>query len=194
MDNQLLSLLQEMKVSQDKMEANQEQLKVSQDKMKEEMKDEVKSSLDVMKTVQDKMLVGLEEMKEDIKSEMVLHREETEERIQQVELQMLQVQQDMQQKIDALQHQFVGLKTRVSTVECSPTTSRMKLKAPTFDGKTPWSTYFKQFDAAAMVNGWTDEEKAITLIISLRGEALNILQTIPDSQQKDYKYLAIDKR
>ncbi|GLV43709.1 hypothetical protein CBL_21492 [Carabus blaptoides fortunei] len=120
---------------------------------------------------------------------MVLHREESEERIQQVELKMLQVQQDMQHKIDALQHQFVGLKTGVSTVECSPTTSRMKLKAPIFDGKTPSSTYFKQFDAAAMVNGWTDEEKTITLIISLRGEALNILQTIPDSQQKDYKYL-----
>ncbi|GLV33336.1 hypothetical protein CBL_08606 [Carabus blaptoides fortunei] len=97
MENQLLSLLQEMKVSQDKMEANQEQLKVSQDKMKEETKDEVKSSLDVMKTVQDKMLVGLEEMKEETKSEMVLHSEESEERIQQVELEMLQVQQDMQQ-------------------------------------------------------------------------------------------------
>ncbi|KAK4880781.1 hypothetical protein RN001_008927 [Aquatica leii] len=34
----------------------------------------------------------------------------------------------------------------------------------------PWSTYYKQFEAAATVNGWSNKQKATSLIVFLRGE------------------------
>ncbi|KAJ8944536.1 hypothetical protein NQ318_009699 [Aromia moschata] len=46
--------------------------------------------------------------------------------------------------------------------------------------------YRRQFEAAAKANGWTPQEMATSLVISLRGQALEILQSIPDEQQNDY--------
>ncbi|KAJ8936232.1 hypothetical protein NQ318_010647 [Aromia moschata] len=41
-------------------------------------------------------------------------------------------------------------------------------------------------EAAAKANGWTPQEMATPLVISLRGQALEILQSIPEEQQNDY--------
>ncbi|KAJ8962745.1 hypothetical protein NQ318_001143 [Aromia moschata] len=46
--------------------------------------------------------------------------------------------------------------------------------------------YRRQFEAAAKANGWTPQEMATSLVISLRGQALEILQSIPEEQQNDY--------
>ncbi|KAJ8952747.1 hypothetical protein NQ318_008061 [Aromia moschata] len=43
-----------------------------------------------------------------------------------------------------------------------------------------------QFEAAAKVNGWISQEMATSLVISLRGQALEILQSSPEEQQNDY--------
>jgi Zinc knuckle len=69
------------------------------------------------------------------------------------------------------------------------TSGSARMKPPTFDGETPWSTYLKQFEAAASVNQWGDREKAIALIIALRGDALNVLMAIAEPQQQDYQAL-----
>jgi hypothetical protein len=71
---------------------------------------------------------------------------------------------------------------------CEPS-SRVKVKPPCYDGQTPWSNYLKQFEAAAAANGWSTLDKATALIVGLRGEAINILQTISEEQQRDYGYL-----
>lgn len=60
------------------------------------------------------------------------------------------------------------------------------IKPPTFDGKTSWVTYVTQFEAAAKANRWTDPEKATALIVALRGDASDVLQTIPPQEQTDY--------
>ncbi|KAJ8954280.1 hypothetical protein NQ318_005862 [Aromia moschata] len=60
------------------------------------------------------------------------------------------------------------------------------LKPPTYDGQSSWSMYRRQFEAAAKANGWTPQEMATSLVISLRGQALEILQSIPEEQQIDY--------
>ncbi|KAJ8960146.1 hypothetical protein NQ318_003866 [Aromia moschata] len=60
------------------------------------------------------------------------------------------------------------------------------LKPPTYDGQSSWSMYRRQFEAAARANGWTSQEMATSLVISLRGQALEILQSIPEEQQNDY--------
>ncbi|KAJ8946263.1 hypothetical protein NQ318_004632 [Aromia moschata] len=60
------------------------------------------------------------------------------------------------------------------------------LKPPTYDGQSSWSMYRRQFEAAAKANGWTPQEMATSLVISPRGQALEILQSIPEEQQNDY--------
>ena len=60
---------------------------------------------------------------------------------------------------------------------------------PVFDGKSTWPNYLKQFEAAAKVNGWTLMEKTAALILSLRGEAIDILQTLKPEDQEDYGQL-----
>ncbi|KAJ8952818.1 hypothetical protein NQ318_008139 [Aromia moschata] len=60
------------------------------------------------------------------------------------------------------------------------------LKPPTYDGQSSWSMYCRQFEAAAKVNGWTSQEMATSLVIALRGQAPEILQSIPEEQQNDY--------
>ncbi|KAJ8971499.1 hypothetical protein NQ317_013138 [Molorchus minor] len=49
----------------------------------------------------------------------------------------------------------------------------------------------KQFDAAANVNNWSESEKATALIVSLRGDALEILQTLNEDQHKSYEELVL---
>ncbi|KAJ8940393.1 hypothetical protein NQ318_009824 [Aromia moschata] len=49
-----------------------------------------------------------------------------------------------------------------------------------------WSMYCRQFEADAKANGWTSQEMATSLVISLRGQALEILQSIPEEQRNDY--------
>ncbi|KAH0818866.1 hypothetical protein GEV33_003925 [Tenebrio molitor] len=65
-------------------------------------------------------------------------------------------------------------------------TSLVKLKPPPFDGTTSWSMYKKQFEAAAEANNWDDEGKAVALTLALRGQAVQILQTLPVEDQKNY--------
>ncbi|KAJ8979620.1 hypothetical protein NQ317_005297 [Molorchus minor] len=66
-----------------------------------------------------------------------------------------------------------------------------KIKPPTYDGKTSWQTYMKQFEAAANVNNWSESEKATALVVSLRGDALEILQTLNEDQHKNYEDLVL---
>ena len=67
--------------------------------------------------------------------------------------------------------------------------SGMKFKLPNFDGKSSWSTYVTQFEAIAMANRWTEQQKAISLTAALRGDAADILRSIPKDQRYCYKTL-----
>lgn len=68
-------------------------------------------------------------------------------------------------------------------------TTRNVVKPPTYDGNSSWENYKRQFEAAASANHWTELDKAISLTVSLRGDAINVLQTIPPSEEKDYQQL-----
>lgn len=43
-----------------------------------------------------------------------------------------------------------------------------------------------QFEAAAKINNWATAEKATALVVSLRGDAMDILQTVPAHEQSNY--------
>ncbi|KAJ8948174.1 hypothetical protein NQ318_010447 [Aromia moschata] len=111
-----------------------------------------------------------------------------------------QVQKEILERIEGLGHQLHCTSiTGLGDGSTSPDTPlqhsslmhtersvHKMLKPPTYDGQSSWSMYRRQFEAAAKANGWTPQEMATSLVISLRGQALEILQSIPEEQQNDY--------
>ena len=69
------------------------------------------------------------------------------------------------------------------------TSAPKTIQPPTHDGQTPWSSYKKQFEAAATANLWEEEQKATALIIAMRGAALEILQTVSEEDRNRYSTL-----
>ncbi|UYV74279.1 K02A2.6-like [Cordylochernes scorpioides] len=62
----------------------------------------------------------------------------------------------------------------------------LKITPPTFDGQSSFGNYMRQFEAVSLNNGWGEAERAINLIVALRGPALDLLQTIPEQDQRSY--------
>ncbi|KAJ8948479.1 hypothetical protein NQ318_000015 [Aromia moschata] len=136
-----------------------------------------------------------------IEKEFQENREEIERRLERrLEDTKRQVQKEILEKIEGLEHQLhrtsIADSGDCSTSPATPLqhsslmhTERSvhkMLKPPTYDGQSSWSMYRRQFEAAAKANGWTPQEMATSLVISLRGQALEILQSIPEEQQNDY--------
>ncbi|GFS99132.1 uncharacterized protein TNCV_822531 [Trichonephila clavipes] len=73
--------------------------------------------------------------------------------------------------------------------------SPVSVKLPTYDGKTNWEVYKTQF-LISEANGWTEGAKACQLAASLRGEAAEILQTLPNTERLNLNslYNALDFR
>ncbi|KAJ8952419.1 hypothetical protein NQ318_014511, partial [Aromia moschata] len=89
-----------------------------------------------------------------------------------------QVQKEIMEKIEGLGHQLHRTSIADSKDDSiSPGTP--------LQNSSPMHTE-RQFEAAAKANGWTSQEMATSLVISLRGQALEILQSIPEEQQNDY--------
>ena len=59
-------------------------------------------------------------------------------------------------------------------------------RPPPYDGRSPWDA---QFQMLATVNGWSTQEKAANLAVSLKGAGVNVLNGIPADQLYDYDTL-----
>jgi hypothetical protein len=53
------------------------------------------------------------------------------------------------------------------------------VKPPKFDGATSWAVYHRHFEAAAIQNKWTPNEKAAHLLSVLQGQAADFVHTMP---------------
>ena len=51
-----------------------------------------------------------------------------------------------------------------------------------FDGKKPLKEYLMHFERFSIVNGWNEEEKAVFLTASLRGDSRKLLSGLTDSE------------
>ncbi|KAJ8940761.1 hypothetical protein NQ318_009673 [Aromia moschata] len=89
-----------------------------------------------------------------------------------------QVQREILEKIEGLGHQLH--RTSIADSGDYSTSPGIPLQNSTLMHAE------RQFEAAAKANGWTSQEMATSLVISLRGQALEILQSIPEEQQNDY--------
>ncbi|GFU26230.1 retrovirus-related Pol polyprotein from transposon 297 [Trichonephila clavipes] len=63
------------------------------------------------------------------------------------------------------------------------------IKLSTYDGKSSWQVYKTQFSIVADVNQWDSQTKACQLAASLRADAADILQTLPETQRLDFDAL-----
>ncbi|GFX11365.1 uncharacterized protein TNCV_2804271 [Trichonephila clavipes] len=74
--------------------------------------------------------------------------------------------------------------------------SPVSVKLYTYDGETNWEVYKIQFCIISEANGWTEGVKACQLVASLRGEATEVLQTLPDTDLPNFNSLfdALDLR
>ncbi|KAJ8944601.1 hypothetical protein NQ318_006015, partial [Aromia moschata] len=165
---------------------------------------EMKLRGDIRKSVSPKKIDGVEQQIDQvglkfnrIEKEFQENKEEIERKLEDTRR---RVQKEILEKINGLEHQLHRASIADSG-DCltSPATPlqhsslmhtersvHKMLKPPTYDGQSSWSMYRRQFEAAAKANGWTPQEMATSLVISLRGQALEILQSIPEEQQNDY--------
>ena len=62
-----------------------------------------------------------------------------------------------------------------------------------FDGSTSeWQDYFRHFETVAGWNGWNEKERAMQLIMSLKGQAQQILGDVPSHILNDYLSLVAE--
>ncbi|GFV49857.1 uncharacterized protein TNCV_1391391 [Trichonephila clavipes] len=129
-------------------------------------------------------------------------KEQVEERIEEVAGNFTQRFEDLEKKLLACgntknESKFVPISSVSMTASPVPlTTSPVSLKLSTYDGKTNWEVYKTQFSIISETNGWTEGAKACQLAASLRGEAAEILQTLPDTERLNLNslYNALDLR
>ncbi|GFV77195.1 gag-Pol polyprotein [Trichonephila clavipes] len=67
--------------------------------------------------------------------------------------------------------------------------SKPSIKLSTYDGKFSWQVYKTQFSIVADANQWDSQTKACQLAASLRADAADILQTLPETQRLDFDAL-----
>lgn len=70
--------------------------------------------------------------------------------------------------------------------ESSNLFQKRNLKPATFDGTSSLDVYLRQYNLVAKMNGWSDIDKAMNLIINLRGKAQNIINEIDENDQMNF--------
>ncbi|XP_055890394.1 uncharacterized protein LOC129927167 [Biomphalaria glabrata] len=150
--------------------------------------EKISSRQEQMGAVLENMDTKIDAMESGIKTELLAMNH----RIQAVEERITTIDEQVNQRVDAVEKAIEEMKTQVHCKHTNaPETSMAsfvpessgKMKPPVFDGSVSWSVYKKQFDAAAKVNKWnSEEEKATALVLSLRGKASELLQSLPNQQ------------
>ncbi|GFW31088.1 gag-Pol polyprotein [Trichonephila clavipes] len=161
-----------------------------------------------MDELNNKLTANKEELKSDLKgigdklTTMDKKFEEMEGRIESVENKF----EDMESKLEAkifekveevsisFRSDLEKLKQKVMTgqgdeFKFQAPFSKPSIKLSTYDGKSSWQVYKTQFSIVADANQWDSQTKACQLAASLRADAADILQTLPETQRLDFDAL-----
>ncbi|KAK3927231.1 Retrovirus-related Pol polyprotein from transposon 412 [Frankliniella fusca] len=85
----------------------------------------------------------------------------------------------------ALQEQQGQLVERLSAAHIT----RDRLQPPTYDGSSSWEVFERQFTGAADVNGWPLAERGRRLLQVLRGQAADVVLSLPPEAYDDFPSL-----
>ncbi|KAJ8921702.1 hypothetical protein NQ315_010612 [Exocentrus adspersus] len=179
---QLMEMLSAMKASQEEMK---EDMRRGKEELKEDLKIGQEELKEDMRRVQEEMKANQEEMKQKLEDKLQEMKTTIEKEINQEKEGVKEDKKEINKKIEDL--------STTGIIKTEGSVAATKIKVPTYDGKVSWNTYLRQFEA--VVRNWREEEKATSLIAALRGEALEVLRTIPEGSQ-DYKAVtsALEKR
>ncbi|GFX93612.1 retrovirus-related Pol polyprotein from transposon 412 [Trichonephila clavipes] len=206
----------EMKSDLTSMNANMGEMKseltASMNANMTEMKSELTTNIAEVNTkltnVNEQISANKEELKSDLKgigdklTTMDKKFEEMEGRIESVENKF----EDMESKLEAkifekveevsisFRSDLEKLKQKVMTgqgdeFKFQAPYSKPSIKLSTYDGKSSWQVYKTQFSIVADANQWDSQTKACQLAASLRADAADILQTLPETQRLDFDAL-----
>ncbi|GFX83962.1 retrovirus-related Pol polyprotein from transposon 17.6 [Trichonephila clavipes] len=169
------------------------------------VKEQISANMDELNN---KLTANKEELKSDLKgigdklTTMDKKFEEMEGRIESVENKF----EDMESKLEAkifekveevsisFRSDLEKLKQKVMTgqgdeFKFQAPFSKPSIKLSTYDGKSSWQVYKTQFSIVADANQWDSQTKACQLAASLRADAADILQTLPETQRLDFDAL-----
>lgn len=158
------------------MEENRKEVRESRKEI-QEGRQEVKQMEERMQNSQGQMESRLQDS---FKSELDNVRED----LGQVQTQV----DDMEQRILRLENGRSEVSSRSGT-SSFPQGVTIRVKPPTFDGQTSWPVFRKQFEVAARANQWSESEMAASLVMALRGQAAELLQSIPVDEHLGYERL-----
>ncbi|GFV15907.1 uncharacterized protein TNCV_988901 [Trichonephila clavipes] len=194
----------------DRMEKGLVDMQKSQEETKNELKDRMEKGLKNVQKCQEDLRNTLEKKIDSVEEKIVL---KVEEKIAIVEEKVSVVEENIEKKVEQVEERIREQKLLVSgnkneskifpsspvPVSTSPvpvTASTVSVKLSTYDGKTNWEVYKTQFSIISEANGWTERVKACQLAASLRGEAAELLQTLPDTERLNLNslYNALDLR
>ncbi|XP_061389850.1 scaffold attachment factor B1-like [Musca vetustissima] len=108
-------------------------------------------------------------------------------RVETVEVQIKELDKKVQsvdEKFLAHDHRFTNLEKKISELEIKSGPVRapdntLKIKPPVFDGSTSFNVFKLQFETVASRNSWNDSDKAVALLLALKGSAADVIQSIP---------------
>ncbi|GFW78376.1 gag-Pol polyprotein [Trichonephila clavipes] len=201
MEAQFQTLLEKLTAS---MNANMGEMKSELTGMNANMGG-MKSDLTEMKSeLTASMNANMTEMKSELKSDlkgigdklttMDKKFEEMEGRIESVENKFenkfVDIENKFENKFEDMESKLEKLKQKVMTgqgdeFKFQAPYSKPSIKLSTYDGKSSWQVYKTQFSIVAGVNQWDSQTKACQLAASLRADAADILQTLPETQRLD---------
>ncbi|KAJ8915961.1 hypothetical protein NQ315_016638 [Exocentrus adspersus] len=193
---QLMEMLSAMKASQEQMKEDMKKSQRSQEEVKsgqEELNQDMRRGQEEMKANQEELRQKLEDKLQEMKTTIEDSNTKLENKLKEfeeaVEEELNQVKEEVKEDKKEINKKIENLETKFRQLSTTTT----KIKVPTYDVKVSWNTYLRQFEA--VVRNWREEEKATSLIAALRGEALEVLRTIPEGSQ-DYKSVtsALEKR
>ncbi|KAJ8911398.1 hypothetical protein NQ315_013535 [Exocentrus adspersus] len=180
---QLMQMLSAMKASQEEMKEDmKKEMKANQEELKQKLEDKLQEMKTTIEDSNTKLENKLKEFEEVVEEEITQVKEE----VKAIEGELSHMKEDakadkkeMNKKMEDLETKFRQLSTTGVIKTEGTVTTPSKVKVPTYDGKVSWNTYLRQFEA--VVRNWREEDKATSLIAALRGEALEVLRTIPEA-------------
>ncbi|GFX71458.1 uncharacterized protein TNCV_2694461 [Trichonephila clavipes] len=156
-----------------------------QEEIKNELKERMEKGQQEMQKGQEDLRNTLEKKIESVEQKITLKVEEKIARMEDLEKKLLPGGNENKNKI-------VPVSAFPELVHASPvlvTASTVSVKLSTYDRKTNWEVYKTQFSIISEANGWTEGVKVYQLATSLRGEAAEILQTLPDTERLNLNFL-----
>ncbi|GFT44495.1 gag-Pol polyprotein [Trichonephila clavipes] len=154
-----------------------------------EMKSELTASMNVnMGEMKSELTASMNANMTEMKSELTANKEELKSDLKGIGDKLTTMDkkfEEMEGRIESVENKFEDMESKLE----AKIFEKPSIKLSTYDGKSSWQVYKTQFSIVADANQWDSQTKACQLAASLRADAADILQTLPETQRLDFDAL-----